>query len=210
MDDSMRQKVYLQYIDDTIDRFRNLSLFIAIGELCLMILDFQSDFFNENPLNHLNLLAEVLLIGSSFLVFWYCRSLKRNTDVKEANKVRMIVVYRIVIMFSVLLFIFTDIYVRHKAIGAYIVFLVVLQITPAFMARTNWLQFLIIGVLTVVEYIFFVSKTLNTLFATLIIFVCFAITTDYLRKYFIKKLENCYLAEDSNWQYRNLSRPTMR
>ena len=69
MDDSMRQKVYLQYIDDTIDRFRNLSLFIAIGELCLMILDFQSDFFNENPLNQLNLLAEVLLIGSSFLVF---------------------------------------------------------------------------------------------------------------------------------------------
>ena len=174
-----------------------------------MILDFQSDFFNENPLNHLNLLAEVLLIGSSFLVFWYCRSLKRNTDVKEANKVRMIVVYRIVIMFSVLLFIFTDIYVRHKAIGAYIVFLFVLQITPAFMARTNWLQFLIIGVLTVVEYIFFVSKTLNTLFATLIIFICFAITTDYLRKYFIKQLENRYLAEDSNRQYRNLSRHTI-
>ena len=70
MDDSMRQKVYLQYIDDTIDRFRNLSLFIAIGELCLMILDFQSDFFNENSLNQLNLLAELLLIGSSFLVFW--------------------------------------------------------------------------------------------------------------------------------------------
>ena len=101
----------------------------------------------------------------------------------------MIVVYRTVIMFSVLLFIFTDIYVRHKAIGAYLVFLFVLQITPAFMARTNWLQFLIIGVLTVVEYIFFVSKTLNTLFATLIIFVCFAITTDYLRKYFIKQLK---------------------
>lgn len=209
MDDSMRQKVYLQYIDDTIDRFRNLSLLIAIGELCLMILDFQSDFFNENPLNHLNLLAEVLLIGSSFLVFWYCRSLIRKPDVKTANKVRMIVVYRIVIMFSVLLFIFTDIYVRHKAIGAYIVFLFVLQITPAFMARTNWLQFLIIGVLTVVEYIFFVSKTLNTLFATLIIFVCFAITTDYLRKYFIKQLENRYLAEDSNRQYRNLSRHTI-
>ena len=121
----------------------------------------------------------------------------------------MIVVYRTVIMFSVLLFIFTDIYVRHKAIGAYIVFLFVLQITPAFMARTNWLQFLIIGVLTVVEYIFFVSKTLNTLFATLIIFVCFAITTDYLRKYFIKQLENRYLAEDSNRQYRNLSRHTI-
>ena len=69
MDDSMRQKVYLQYIDDTIDRFRNLSLLIAIGELCLMILDFQSDFFNENSLNQLKLLAEVLLIGSSFLVF---------------------------------------------------------------------------------------------------------------------------------------------
>ena len=69
MDDSMRQKVYLQYIDDTIERFRNLSLLIAIGELCLMILDFQSDFFNENSLNQLKLLAEVLLIGSSFLVF---------------------------------------------------------------------------------------------------------------------------------------------
>ena len=65
----MRQKVYLQYIDDTIERFRNLSLLIAIGELCLMILDFQSDFFNENSLNQLKLLAEVLLIGSSFLVF---------------------------------------------------------------------------------------------------------------------------------------------
>ena len=69
MDEGMKQRVYFQYVDDTIDRFRNLSLFIAIGELCLMILDFQSDFFNENSLTQLKLLAEVLLIGSSFLVF---------------------------------------------------------------------------------------------------------------------------------------------
>ena len=99
--------------------------------------------------------------------------------------------------------------VRHKVIGAYLVFLFVLQLTPAFQARTNWIQFLVIGSLAVVEYMTFVSRSPNTLFSTLIIFLCFAITTDYLRKYFIKQLENQYLAECSNARYRRLSQQTV-
>lgn len=156
MDKCMRDKIYLQYVEDTIERFRTLSLVIVIGETFLMLLDFQSGFFEKNRLNQLNMLAEALIIGGSFLVFLF-----------------------------------------------------VLQITPAFQARTNWLQFLNIGIMTVFEYMFFVSQELNPLFATLIIFICFAITTDYLRKYFIKQLENQYLAEASNSQYRKLSQHTI-
>lgn len=209
MDTNIKQKVYLQYVDDTMDRFRNLSLVIAIGEFLLMLLDFNSGFFGNNHLNHLNLLAEILLITSSFLVFLYCRHIHRNPNCKTGNKIAMIVAYRVVLMLAVLLFIFTDIYVRHKAIGAYMVFLFALQITPAYKSRTNWIQFLVIGILTVSEYMVFVSKSLNTLFATLVIFLCFAITTDYLRKYFIKQLENQCLAEYSNARYSRLSQQTV-
>ena len=47
MDKCMKDKVYQQYVEDTIERFRNLSLIIAIGEFCLMLLDFQSGFFEK-------------------------------------------------------------------------------------------------------------------------------------------------------------------
>lgn len=204
-----QNRVYQQYIDDTVERFSHLSLFIAVGELCLMVLDFLSGFFEKTDLNYLNLLGEILIIGSSSLVYLYCRAIKKKKDYVTADKVRMIVVYRSAIIIAVLLFIFTDIYVRHKAIGAYLVFLFVLQLTPSYYARTNWLQFLMIGLVTVAEYMYFVSRKPNTLFATLIIFVCFAISTDYLRKYFIRQLENHFLAEYNSRRYRKLSLHTI-
>ena len=76
MNSDMAANVYRQYVDDTIERFRTFSPFIAIGEACLMFLDYQSGFFAKTPLNHLNLLAEVILIVSSLLMFLYCRHIR--------------------------------------------------------------------------------------------------------------------------------------
>ena len=85
MDTGMKERVYRQYVDDTIERFYNLSLIIAIGEFCLMLLDFQSGFFDKARLNRLNLLAEVLIIGGSLLVYLYCRAFKRKPEGKAEN-----------------------------------------------------------------------------------------------------------------------------
>ena len=76
MNSDMAANVYRQYVDDTIERFRTFSPFIAIGEACLMFLDYQNGFFAKTPLNHLNLLAEVILIVSSLLMFLYCRHIR--------------------------------------------------------------------------------------------------------------------------------------
>lgn len=202
------EQVYLQYVNDTVDRLRNLSLVIAIGEFCLMLLDFKSGFFSKNAINYLNLTAELLIIAGSLYMYYYCRNLK-DKDVSTRSKVRHLIQYRMVIAFAILLFIFTDVYVRHKALGAYMVFLFVLQITPAYKAYVNWAQFLAIGLITIFEYGCFVSRSPNTMFSTLMIYVSFAVTTDYLRKYFIKQLENFYLAEENNQRYRKLSRQTI-
>ena len=202
------EQVYLQYVNDTVDRLRNLSLVIAIGEFCLMLLDFKSGFFSKNAINYLNLTAELLIIAGSLYMYYYCRNLK-DKEVSTRSKVRHLIQYRMVIAFAILLFIFTDVYVRHKALGAYMVFLFVLQITPAYKAYVNWVQFLAIGLITIFEYGCFVSRSPNTMFSTLMIYVSFAVTTDYLRKYFIKQLENFYLAEENNQRYRKLSRQTI-
>lgn len=204
----MKEQVYLQYVNDTVDRLRNLSLVIAIGEFCLMLLDFKSGFFSKNAINYLNLTAELLIIAGSFYMYYYCRNLK-DKEVSTRSKVRHLIQYRMVIAFAILLFIFTDVYVRHKALGAYMVFLFVLQITPAYKAYVNWAQFLAIGLITIFEYGSFVSRSPNTIFSTLMIYVSFAVTTDYLRKYFIKQLENFYLAEENNQRYRKLSHQTI-
>lgn len=202
------EQVYLQYVNDTVYRLRNLSLVIAIGEFCLMLLDFKSGFFSKNAINYLNLTAELLIIAGSLYMYYYCRNLK-DKEVSTRSKVRHLIQYRMVIAFAILLFIFTDVYVRHKALGAYMVFLFVLQITPAYKAYVNWVQFLAIGLITIFEYGCFVSRSPNTIFSTLMIYVSFAVTTDYLRKYFIKQLENFYLAEENNQRYRKLSHQTI-
>lgn len=207
-DEQIKRISYLHYVDDTVLRFQWLSPIIAIAELCLMLLDLKAGFFNSHPLNRLNLIAEVLLIVSSTAVFFLCRRILKK-DFSTQRKIRMIVLYRVVIMIAVLLFIFTDIYVRQKALGTYMVFLFVLQITPAYKSITNWIQYSVIGLLTVIAYSLFVSKSANTLFGIIFIFIAFAISTNFLRSYFISQLENYYTAKQSDSRFRQLSIQTI-
>lgn len=200
-----KNRAYLRYIDDTISRLRSLSIVIAVAELCMLLLDFKAGFFLKHPFNNLNLLAELILIISSFVVFIICRKHRKSSHISPGTKIRIIVGYRIVIMLAVLMFIFTDIYARHKALGTYMVFLFVLQITPAYKASTNWIQYSVIGLITVITYGVCVSKSLNTLFGTVFIFISFAISTDFLRKYFVSQLENYYTAKESDSRFRQLS-----
>ncbi|MDO4501248.1 MAG: HD-GYP domain-containing protein [Erysipelotrichaceae bacterium] len=200
---NFEEEIYKDYVNDTLDRLSHLTLPIAIGQIILIFLDFQSGFFNKSYLNHLNLLAEIAVSISSFIVYFYCKNIK-DKEVDVNTKTKTIKAYRIIIMMAILAYMFTDIYVRHKSLGAYMVFLFLLQITPAYKKEVNWLQFALFGLVTVLEYVIFVSKTLSTVFNTLAIFLCFAITTSYLRKYYIKQLENQLKAEENFRLYRNL------
>lgn len=204
-EEEISRTAYLHFIDDTILRLKNLSIAIAIAELCMLLLDFSGGFFNAHPLNIMNMIAELMLISSSAIYFVVCRRFEKKAVYSEKQKVTIIVGYRIVIMLAALMFIFTDIYVRHKSLGTYMVFLFILEITPAYKPLTNWIQYGVFGLLTVGGYFIFVSKRLSTLFGTMFIFISFAICTDYLRRYFVSQLESYYAAKQSDSKFRQLS-----
>lgn len=205
---TIQQKAYFQYVEDTIQRLLWIAPIIAIAEFVLMLLDYKSGFFTAHPLNVLNLAAEILLIVSSAVCIVTVWQIVKHNRLSNF-KVPVIVAYRIVIMLAILLFIFTDIYVRHKAIGTYIVFLFVLEITPAYKARTNWIQFSVFGIAIVSAYSAFVSKSMNTLFGTMFVFVAFAVSTDYLRRYFIKQYENYFRADEANMRFQRLAQQSI-
>lgn len=201
----IKEKVYEQYVEDSILRFRRLAAFIAVGETCIALLDYQNHFFQSHTLNHLNLLAEFLLIFSSIAMYYICTYKIPKKEFSDKKKVACIISYRVVIMLAVLMFIFTDIYVRGKVLGTYMVFLFVLLVTPAYKARINWMQFTGVGIFAVINYMIFVAHESNTLFGTFAIFLSFAISAEFLRRYFIKQLENYFLAEHNNQMYQRLS-----
>lgn len=204
-EEEISRTAYLHFVDETIFRLKNLSAAIAVAELCMLLLDFSSGFFKSHPLNIMNMIAELMLISSSIIYFVVSKRVAKKSAYSEKQKVRLIVSYRTIIMLAVLMFIFTDIYVRHKSLGTYMVFLFILEITPAYKPITNWIQYAVFGLLTVVTYFICVSKSLNTMFGTMFIFISFAVCTDFLRRYFVSQLESYYTAKKSDSRFKQLS-----
>lgn len=203
----LQEKIYQRYIDTCIARLHWMAPLIAIAQIIMAFLDFNSGFFAQHSLNYLNLLAEVILIvGSCIVCFLFVGDESQQT---QNFKVRLIVLYRISIMAAIILFMFTDVYVRHTAMGTYMIFLFVLQITPAYKTVTNWVQFGVFGALTIILYSAFVSHEANTMFGTIFIFFAFAVSTNYLRSYFTKQLKEYFKAEESNLRFQRLSDQTI-
>jgi len=201
------EKVYNRYIDNCVDRLKWLAPLIAISQIIMALLDYNGGFFSQNDMNYLNLIAQMILVVSSILVSVLLHI--KRISLTRKMKLIMIVLYRISIMVAIIIFIFTDIYVRHMSIGAYMIFLFVLQITPAYKSITNWVQFGVFGVLTVVMYYIFVAKEANILYGTVFIFVAFAVSTNYIRSYFTKQLEEFYEAQKSKERFQRLSDQTI-
>jgi len=203
----LQEKIYQRYTDTCIARLHWMAPLIAIAQIIMAFLDFNSGFFAQHSLNYLNLLAEVILIvGSCIVCFLFVGDESQQT---QSFKVRLIVLYRISIMAAIILFMFTDVYVRHTAMGTYMIFLFVLQITPAYKTVTNWVQFGVIGALAIILYSAFVSHEANTMFGTVFIFFAFAVSTNYLRSYFTKQLKEYFKAEESNLRFQRLSDQTI-
>jgi|GEM_PF-6796831 len=207
-----KQKAYDEYVSSTFFRFTWLSAIIAVGEGIMMLLDISGGFFDEHPINILNLWAEIFLIFTSILIFIICKKEKKEkqeNQLKIPQKEAIIVAYRVVLMLSVILFIISDIVARQKLLGPYLVFLFALQVTPAFKSRVNWIQFMIFGVFVTVLGYNYMHIGMNSLVSTLVIFLCFAVSTDFLRSYFIRQMENYHLAEYNNECYKRLSHQTV-
>lgn len=201
------EKVFNRYVENCVGRLKWMAPLIAVAQIIMAFLDFNSGFFAQNDMNYLNLAAQMLLVVSSFIVSILLHAHK----IKLTRKMEIItiVLYRISIMIAILLFIFTDIYVRHTSLGSYMIFLFVLQITPAYKSITNWIQFGVFGILTVVMYYIFVAKEANILFGTVFIFIAFAVSTNYIRSYFSKQLEEYFEAQESKERFQRLSDQTI-
>lgn len=204
-----KEFIHLQYVQECLSKMTWISVVIFLGEIVLTVLDFQSGFFEEHPVNHLNLLAELLLIISSAIFYLFGLYLQKHPDKPKIYTILGIDVYRLIIIVSVVCFIFTDVYVRHKTLGAYMVFLFILQITPFYKAINNLLLYLFIGLFTTLIYVTFTGMSTNTVFATLFIFVAFYFSSNYLRVYYINQLINIRRIENSNTRFKQLTLQTI-
>lgn len=186
-----REYVYTEFNRECLSRVHWVSGLACIGELVLMLLDFVSGFFAEHPYNRLNMVAELLIIVASGILFARCEYvLKKDSDNTKAM-IRICTIYKLILFVAILLFSFTDIYVRHKPLGAYIVFLFIFQILPFFRTVDNVCLFGAIIASVAVSYLAFVpGATPNSLFSIMFILVAFLLSTECLRVFFCKKIIN--------------------
>lgn len=204
-----KKLIHEQYVKECLSKMTWMSIIVFFGEIILTILDMQSGFFEEHPVNHLNLLAEILLIISSLLFYIFSRYLRKHPDNPLIHTILGVDVYRLIIIVSVICFIFTDVYVRQKTLGAYMVFLFILQITPFYKAINNMLLYLFIGLFTTISYVTFTGMSANTIFSTLFIFLAFYFSANYLRVYYTNQLINTLRIEKSNKRFENLTLQTI-
>lgn len=189
LDEYGRLSVYNRFVEECFFRVGWISLLACLGELILMCFDFAGGFFSVTPINHLNLLAEIIIIVSSGLTALINRNMRHRNAVKIQSKARLIWIYKVLLTLSIEMFIFTDIYVRYRPLGAYMVFLFILLIMPFYKAVFNICQYLGFGIFLSIFYFSFVPDADGAaLFSVLAIILAFALTTECLRQFFIKKL----------------------
>lgn len=186
-------RVHSEFLEECISRINVLTAIAFFGESIITVLDFISGFYNKHPLNCLNLIAELLIIISSFITNAICNKLVQKDYTNHKARINLLCFYKATLLIGVCFFIATDIIVRHKTIGAYIVILFVFQVLPFYRARENMAIFSFFAVFISTLYLFFVpnAKT-GTLFSILSIIFAFAFSTECLRSYSIKKnINNC-------------------
>ena len=204
-----KQNVYDRYVLEGILKLDWISFLVFFGEFILMLLDVESGFFLTNPLNIMNLLAEMLLISTSLMFFLTCRMVLRHHAVN--NQVARIILngYKLVLIIASFTFMFTDIYVRKHMLGAYMVLFFILQLIPFYHHMKNALLYLGITVVATLLYAYMGDWKANTWFSTIMIYLCFYLTTNYLRIYYIKQLIYKERMKKYNEKFRNLYRQSI-
>lgn len=191
LDEENRAKVFKQFTQECIGRVNLISAFACIGECILMFLDFASGFFRDSIINYLNLFAEILIIISSLVVNFICNKMVKPDYDNPKKQAMLINIYKIILLAAVCMFIFTDVYVRKVALGAYIVFLFVYLVLPYYSAKANMCVF---GALMILESVLYLKFTpdvpASALFSIWTIIISFAFSTECMRSFSIKKSIN--------------------
>ncbi len=191
LDEENKSFVFKQFTQECINRVNLISAVAFIGEIILALLDFVSDFFKANPINYLNLVAELLIILASLVVNILCNWMGKPDYDNPKKQARLLNIYKIVLLVAICVFMFTDVYVRGKTLGAYIVFLFVYLVLPYYNAGANMC---IYGALIVYEAaLFFIcipDAPLSVLFNIVAIIFSYAFSTEWMRAFSVKKTVN--------------------
>lgn len=190
LDEESREYVCNTFADECISKINWISAVAFWGEIIIMIFDIFGGFF-KNPINLLNLVSEILIISSSFIANAMCGRVIRNKNATRYDKKKVIFFYKTALYIAVGIFIFTDIYVRHTPIGSYIVFLFIFQTVPFYRTIVNVSIYLLYAIMAGILFILFIPEiNIAFLFGTIFVFISFAISSECIRLFFIKKIVN--------------------
>lgn len=203
-------RVHNQFLEECISRINVITAIVFFGESIITVLDFLSGFYNKHPLNRLNLIGEILIIVSSFITNAICNKLVQKDYTNHKARVNLLLFYKVTLLIGASIFIATDIIVRHKTIGAYIVLLFVFQILPFFKARENMAIYGFFAVFISALYLLFVPNAkIGTLFSVLSIIFAFVFSTECMRSYSIKKNINNRMNELMTERFSRLATQTI-
>lgn len=179
-----RKAVINEYVDGC-DRTLFVSAWmILIGEIIFIILDCTSGFF-DNKVNLINLAAEIaLIIGSIGIIVFD----KKRKETSEQKRFVLRVIVGVVMVVSVYGFIFTDIYVRHKAYGTFLVYFFIIHCIPHHRWEMNLLAYIAIGVFTVLTYVACVGSDIEAHLNVTLFYVAFYLSSEYYRGYMLEQL----------------------
>lgn len=207
-----QDKIYVRdsFTEECVSRLNWVTAVVFFGEIILTALDMLNGFFKDNPLNYMNFVAEILIITSSLLVNWRCSKLMKLPFEQMQEKIRLLAIYKVILLVSIMIFAFTDIYVRQNPLGAYIIFLFILLILPFYKAEANFSIYLALIVLVAVGYLVCVPDALaNALFSVISIFIAFLLATECLRAFFIKKIVSTHISGLMSQRFESLATQTI-
>lgn len=205
-----REYVHNEFIEECVTRINVITAIVFFGELIITVLDFIGGFFSQHPLNILNLIAELLIVVASIIVNVFCNRLAQKGYSNQKARIWLLFFYKLAIFIGTCLFITTDIIVRQKTIGAYLVFLFVFLVIPFYKARENLVIYAIFIVLIAALYLGFTPNSEpGSLFSVTTIILSFAFATECLRSYSIKKSINNRMNELMTKRFSRLASQTI-
>lgn len=157
---------------------------VLVGEIIFLILDYTSGFF-DNKINLINLAAEIAMIIGSIGVLTFDRKRRSASD---ERKFVLRILYGIIMVLSVYGFIFTDIYVRHKAYGAFLVYFFILHCVPHHRWEMNLFAYIAITIATIFTYIACCGVDIDAHVSVALFYVAFYLSSEYYRGFMLEQL----------------------
>ncbi len=202
--------VYHEFIEESITRINLISAIAFIGEVIITLLDFLGGFFSQHPLNYLNLIGELIIVVASLMVNVLCNTYAKKDFPNQRARRNLLFFYKLAIFVAISLFIATDILVRQKTIGAYLVFLFVFLVIPFYKARENLIVYaIIIALIAILSLGFAQNMEAGSLFSVTTIILSFAFATECLRSYSIRTSINNRMNELMTVRFSRLASQTI-